>query len=366
MTQIHMNRDRAEAIKDCFASLVDSHKKAGQLSGDYSSYARLSNRCAVVSYFLEIEPVPPADVEEPESEASLVRLIGNSLYSLTISAEWVSYVKELCRNIGASSECCLLWSECLDYFRKSMPRCSELVGTLKSPPPFFWDDIEEYLEALQQLDFYSTFHCCDLGKRLILLFDTRPDVEVTMKESLHHANVHEFSRESVIYAALLHDVGKINVHPAVLTKPYRIEEGSPDWYRITAHCNLEGELGSKIKEIDDRFFGGSLLVSSYRNHHLHWEDKTKGYPAGVTEEDRKPLMGWLVAIVDKESAMATERVYRGSLAPRVILEEMDKDPGHHYPAFYAAWKGYFSERCESLDAKTLKPAKQKRPRGRQY
>lgn len=126
--------------------------------------------------------------------------------------------------------------------------------------------------------------------------------------------------DNVIKAAVLHDVGKIKVSDAILTKPGRLTE--EEFQQIKLHA----VYGDQIVEDIIGSVGNPDYVRHAReiarHHHERWDGT--GYPDGLSGE-QIPLGARIMALADVFDALAEERCYKAPIRPleRVfaILEE---------------------------------------------
>lgn len=119
------------------------------------------------------------------------------------------------------------------------------------------------------------------------------------------------------FAALCHDVGKINVPDKILNKPGRLTDEEFDY--IKKHP----EDGEKIVE------GGFLDKTKkiIRQHHERLDGS--GYPEGI-KGDSILLEARIIAVADTYDAMTTDRAYRKGLDVSVAINELRRLSGIHY------------------------------------
>ncbi|HSF05634.1 MAG TPA: HD-GYP domain-containing protein [Methylomirabilota bacterium] len=108
--------------------------------------------------------------------------------------------------------------------------------------------------------------------------------------------------ESIAQAGLLHDIGKIGVPEAVLTKTGSLTE--PEWQAMRRHP----VVGAQIVAPFDFLAAGALII---RHHHERWDGS--GYPDGLTGETI-PLGARIVAVADVYDALTSDRPYRSALS----------------------------------------------------
>jgi putative two-component system response regulator len=116
--------------------------------------------------------------------------------------------------------------------------------------------------------------------------------------------------DAVAYGALLHDVGKIGVPEAILTKPGPLDEG--EWALMRRHP----EIGERICAPLAAFAAFGPII---RHHHERWDGS--GYPDGLRGE-RIPIGARIVAVVDAFDAITHQRPYRAARSVADALGEI--------------------------------------------
>ncbi len=113
-------------------------------------------------------------------------------------------------------------------------------------------------------------------------------------------------------AGLVHDIGKIGVPEAVLTKPGKLTEEEFDWIR--KHPEIGHRILKDIPQLHD-------ILPGVLYHHERFDGR--GYPHGIAGDDI-PLVARLIALADAFDAMSSTRTYRPTLSrPEVIQEIID-------------------------------------------
>src|SRR6266542_3519636 len=97
--------------------------------------------------------------------------------------------------------------------------------------------------------------------------------------------------EAVAYGALLHDVGKIGVPEAIISKPGPLDDS--EWELMRQHPEI-GERICRPLRASQRF------APIVRHHHERWDGR--GYPDGLRGE-KIPLGARIVGLVDAFDAM---------------------------------------------------------------
>lgn len=123
-------------------------------------------------------------------------------------------------------------------------------------------------------------------------------------------NMSPLELESLHYASLLHDVGKIGVADAILKKPADLDE--VEWTQMRKHPAIGEQILSPMPYLE----GASLVV---RHHHEHYDGS--GYPDQIAG-DAIPLGSRILAIVDSYCAMRDQRVYKEPVSHEVAVQEL--------------------------------------------
>lgn len=123
-------------------------------------------------------------------------------------------------------------------------------------------------------------------------------------------------------AALLHDIGKIDV---AYSEILRHEGGLSEEQRelIRDHPGRGVEIVKSIRSIPP------AVLDNIRHHHERWDGK--GYPDGLSEDDI-PRGARIIMVCDTIDAMTTARPYRGALPVSVVREELAKHRGTQFDA----------------------------------
>jgi putative two-component system response regulator len=124
--------------------------------------------------------------------------------------------------------------------------------------------------------------------------------------------------ETLEYAALLHDIGKIGISEALLFKKGPLTEEERATFR------LHPVIGENIlKEVE--FFREILPVV---RHHHEWYNG-KGYPDGSRGKDVE-ILSRIVSIADAFDAMTSNRPYRKALKLETALKELNRGAGTQF------------------------------------
>jgi putative nucleotidyltransferase with HDIG domain len=151
--------------------------------------------------------------------------------------------------------------------------------------------------------------------------------------------------ERVYIAGLLHDVGKIGVRDAVITKPERL---TPEEY---AEMKKHPEIGAKIIEPVSFL---SDIVACVRHHHEWFDGSSSGYPQHL-RGDQIPLPSRVILVADTVEAMTSDRPYRKGLKLEAVVQEVHRYSGTQFdPACVKAFLQVLEREGESFIQKNLK------------
>ena len=129
------------------------------------------------------------------------------------------------------------------------------------------------------------------------------------------------------YGFLLHDIGKLAVPDAVLTKPGKLDEA--EWELMRGHPEAGGRILAAIPFLD-----GALAVVLH--HHERWDGG--GYPDGLAAE-AIPLPARIFAVVDTVDAITSDRPYRAGQPLEVAMEVLCSEAGKQFdPACVAGFR----------------------------
>jgi len=123
--------------------------------------------------------------------------------------------------------------------------------------------------------------------------------------------------ERVRLAGILHDIGKIAVPDAVLSKPGKLTD--EEWAEMRKHPEVGALIvdGAELKD-----------VAAWVGAH-HERPDGRGYPAGLAG-DEIPLEARILSVADAYEAMTCDRVYRRALPVDVARDELRKGSGKQF------------------------------------
>ncbi|MHB1056141.1 MAG: HD domain-containing phosphohydrolase [Thermoleophilia bacterium] len=119
--------------------------------------------------------------------------------------------------------------------------------------------------------------------------------------------------QTIRYAGYLHDVGKIGIPDAILSKPGKLT--MEEFRVIKKHPVLSERI---LKPVSFPFPVQSIV----RHHHERYDGN--GYPDGLAGEEI-PLGARILFVADAYEAMTSDRPYRQALSTQTALDELEKN-----------------------------------------
>ncbi len=157
----------------------------------------------------------------------------------------------------------------------------------------------------------------------------------------HEGLTEEFC-DDIVRAAPMHDLGKIAVPDAILTKAGKFE---PDEYEIMKTHAAEGAriVDSILEGTEDISFH-KVAVNVAHYHHERWDGS--GYPEKLKGEEI-PIEARIMAIADVYDALVSKRVYKDKFsfedADKIMMESFGKHFDKRLEKYYVAAKPRLEE-----------------------
>ncbi|OLN31819.1 HD-GYP domain-containing protein [Desulfosporosinus metallidurans] len=161
--------------------------------------------------------------------------------------------------------------------------------------------VEALVQALEAKDTYTSGHSARVGKLAVAIGEA-----IKMSED---------KIESLKYAAVLHDVGKIGVSEVILNKEEKLLDS--EWEAIRSHPVIGQTI---IKGIKFMFDIGQVV----RHHHERYDGT--GYPDRIKGEEI-PLESRIIAVADTYDAITSDRSYRKGSTHEEALVELKRVAG---------------------------------------
>ena len=116
-------------------------------------------------------------------------------------------------------------------------------------------------------------------------------------------------------AGLLHDIGKISIPEAILTKTARLT--NEEYATMKSHVENSIAMIRHLPSLD-------YVIPIATSHHERYDGR--GYPRGLAGEDI-PVGGRCLGVVDAFDAMVSRRPYKDPMPIEVALGEIEKNLG---------------------------------------
>lgn len=180
------------------------------------------------------------------------------------------------------------------------------------------------LETIYRLTRAAEFKDEDTGAHIQRMSNYSAIIARTMGLS-------EQTVESILYAAPMHDIGKIGIPDRILLKPAKLD---PDeWVIMKQHTIMGGRI---LEESAAGFIKLGEIVAL--THHEKWDGS--GYPKGL-KGNKIPLVGRIVAIADVFDALTSKRPYKEAFSLEKSYEIIKDGRGTHFDphvvdAFFAS------------------------------
>src|SRR5665213_2211905 len=126
-------------------------------------------------------------------------------------------------------------------------------------------------------------------------------------------------RDKLRWAALLHDIGKLQVHTRTLNKAGKLSDA--EWRAIMRHP----EIGARIVAPLRPWLGD--WVDGVGQHHERFDGQ--GYPNGLAGAEIG-LAGRIIAVADAFEVMTALRSYKRPVSARAAREELTRCAGTHF------------------------------------
>ena len=129
----------------------------------------------------------------------------------------------------------------------------------------------------------------------------------------------QVDRDRLRWSALLHDIGKVAVHPEILNKPGALDDA--EWEQIKNHP-LEG---AKLTAPLSAWLG--QWADTMAEHHEKYDGS--GYPRGLAGKEIS-MGARIVAVADAYDVMTAVRSYKPAMTPQAARAELQACAGTHF------------------------------------
>ena len=126
-------------------------------------------------------------------------------------------------------------------------------------------------------------------------------------------------RDRLRWAALLHDIGKLEVHPDILNKPGKPSD--EEWEILRSHPNWGAEIVAPLAD----WLGEWVLA--VREHHEKYDGT--GYPRGLAGGEISQAAR-IVAVTDVFDVITSARSYKKPMSGETARKELIRSAGTHF------------------------------------
>ena len=205
--------------------------------------------------------------------------------------------------------------------------------------------ISSYIEGFLQREHTGPEHLEELASMLLKLCGGEEDCNIPLlKESIEILSRAAESREmrtaghgdlvaryteilarslhlpadetvDLIYAARIHDVGKIFVPERILNKPGPLSDD--EFFLVRMHARVGAEISGILPR-------SAMMRQAIERHHERFDGT--GYPDGLKGE-QIPLWARIISLADAYSNMVTEQSIAAARTPEQALDELAKMSG---------------------------------------
>ena len=141
----------------------------------------------------------------------------------------------------------------------------------------------------------------------------------------------------LVYAARVHDVGKIFVPERILNKVGPMSE--EEFRQVKLHAHVGAKVVGTIPN-------GAMMREAIEHHHQRFDGS--GYPDGLRGEEI-PLWARIIALTDTYANMVTEQSFSSARTPEQALDELSKMSGTRFDGMLVRLllRGLKAERASS-------------------
>lgn len=170
--------------------------------------------------------------------------------------------------------------------------------------------VRDYLNELNEYSSVTYVHCIRTG---YLAFQLAKRLKVMPDEV-----------EDVYVAALLHDVGKLNIPLQILHKPGRLTN---EEYEIIKEHSMHGLMKVSTQTVIRQY---PRIMQGILHHHERWDGR--GYPFQLRGEEI-PRIARILAVIDAFDSMTSRRPYNDGMSDSDALVEVQRCSGSQFDPY---------------------------------
>ena len=172
---------------------------------------------------------------------------------------------------------------------------------------------EAYIDTINRLVIATEYKDEDTGSHIIRM--SGYSALIAKKLGMKGEEV-----QNILYAAPMHDVGKVGMPDSVLLKFGKLTDEEFDLMKT--HTTIGAKILANSKSVTLRVAEQIALF-----HHEKWNGK--GYPHGLSGHDI-PQAARIVTLADTFDVLASKRPYKSPYPIKIILEIIRKKRGRHF------------------------------------
>lgn len=205
----------------------------------------------------------------------------------------------------------------LEEYRKSLEKM--VVAQLAQITRMQHDVIITMANVIESRDGTTGEHVKRTSTYTMLL------AEKMLEKGLYKEDLTVQFLENMRNAAPLHDIGKITIPDAVLTKPGKLTY--EEYETIKTHAKAGADMLSK--NMNQMVSPDFLQVACDMAHYHHEKWNGNGYPTGLKGKEI-PLSARILAVTDVFDALVSKRQYKEGMSIDQAFAIMEKDRGESF------------------------------------
>jgi putative two-component system response regulator len=196
------------------------------------------------------------------------------------------------------------------FYKKQRTRADEMEEKVRERTK---EVRETQLEIIQRLGRAGEYRDNETGAHVTRMSRSCRLLALASGMSEQHA-------EKILYASLMHDVGKIGIRDDILLKPGKLDPAEFEIMKThtTIGTDIIGDHPSEILEMSRRVAIG---------HHEKWDGS--GYPRGL-KGDEIPIEARIAAICDVFDALTSARPYKKAWSIERAIGLVGEEAGKHF------------------------------------
>jgi PAS domain S-box-containing protein len=180
----------------------------------------------------------------------------------------------------------------------------EKLGLYQDIKQFYLKVIKTLIAAMEAKDIYTQGHSVRVAHY---------SVEIAKRMQLSEKELEELEM-----AGLLHDIGKIGINDAILTKAGKLEK---EEYELIKRHPLIG------KRILEPIGFSTTIIEAVLLHHKRYD--LKGYPEEIVSNEQS-IFSRIIGAADAYDAMTSNRSYKNAMTKEMVIAELTKYSGSQF------------------------------------